>query len=502
MAGFAYLPFEVLGNYVDGAFRLPGAPEGAIRDQNPGDPGDLVGEFPWRADAIDEAVAAARRAFPAWSRAPFEVRAGYLRRYQEALVRHQERLAHAISRDMGKVLWEARSEVKAMAEKVPITLEDGMRLVDELRPAGVKGCVRYLPRGVLAVIGPFNFPGHLPNGHLVPALSTGNTVVFKPASHTPAVGQVMAECFHEAGFPPGVFNLVQVPGRLAGRLVGHPQVDGVLFTGSTEVGRRIEATLAAAPGKMCALEMGGKNAAIVLEDASIDQAIYEVLTGAFLTSGQRCTATSRVIVIRGVADRFAERLQRATLALRSGVQHDPGAFMGPLVDDAAAREFDAWQRVATAEGAETLAAGGLDPAPPVAGGAYVRPTLHRVAKVDPTSRYQREELFAPDTCLYTVDSLEEAIALADATEYGLACAVFTARREAYLEVVRGVRAGVVNWNRGTVGASSRLPFGGMKASGNGHPAALFSTLYCTYPVASLEEDKPFDPTALLPGVTL
>lgn len=490
------------GNYVDGAFRRPSDPEGAIRSVDPGDPSDVVGEFPWRADVIDEAVAAARRAFGRWSRTPFEERAALLRRYAEAVEKNAERLAQCISREMGKVLWEARGEAKAVAGKVPITLEDGMRLVREAQPEGVAGRIRHLPRGVMAVIGPFNFPAHLPNGHIVPALATGNTVVFKPASYTPGVGQILAECIDAAGFPPGVFNLVQVPGRHGDRLVGHRDVDGVLFTGSTEVGTHIEHVALEQHWKITALEMGGKNPAIVLDDAPFDLALYEVLTGAFLTTGQRCTATSRVICQRGIADRFAEKLARAARDLAVGPQHAPDAFMGPLVDRRAAEGFAEWQQVAREEGAETLAEGGLHEQPPVQGGAYVRPSVHRVARPDPSSRYQREELFAPDTCIYTVDSLEEAIALAEDTEYGLACSVFTASEASYREVVRGVRAGVINWNRSTVGASSKLPFGGMKKSGNGHPAALFSVYYCTYPVASLENDKPFDPSTVLPGVKL
>lgn len=502
MSDFRWLDFTPRGSYIDGDWRIPANPEGAIRDVNPGDPNDVVGEFPWRADQIDEAVAAARRAFPAWSRMPFEERAAVLRRFAERVKANQERLAHAISRDMGKVLWEARGEAKAVAEKVAITLDDGMRLVDDLRPPGVKGLVRYRPRGVLAVIGPFNFPAHLPNGHIVPALATGNTVVFKPASHTPAVGQVMAECLDEAGVPPGVFNMLQVPGRLCDRLVLDREVDGVLFTGSTEVGQRIERLSLDIPGRLCALEMGGKNATIVLDDAPFEKAVYEVLTSAFLTSGQRCTATSRVVCTAGIADRFADALAEATRALHAGAQHDPRAFMGPLADRGAAEDFDRWQAIAKSEGAECVVPGGLDPEPAVRGGAYVRPSVHRVARPDPESRYQTEELFAPDTCLYTVRDLDEAIALADATDYGLACSVFTADEPSWLEVTHRVRAGVINWNRGTVGANSRLPFGGLKRSGNGHPAALFSTLYCTYPVASLEEGPELDRTSILPGVTL
>jgi len=502
MTEFSWLPFTVRGNYIDGAFRMPESPSGAIRSDNPGDPGDVIGEFPWNASAVDEAIAAARRAFPGWSRMPFEERAACLRRFRDAAKANQERLGQAISREMGKVLWEARGEAAAVAGKVDITLEDGMKLVAETQPAGVKGRIRYLPRGVMAVIGPFNFPAHLPNGHIVPALATGNTVVFKASSQNPAVGQIMAECIDAAGFPPGVFNMVQVPGREANRLIEHPGVDGVLFTGSTGVGQQIQEKLLSQPWKMSALEMGGKNAAIVLDDAPFDQALYEVLTGAYQTTGQRCTATSRIICQRGVADEFAERLARATEKLRVGMQQDPTAFMGCIVHRRAAEEFDAWQRTALSEGQIELVKGGLMEDAPKQGAAYVRPSLHRAPKVDAASTYQNSELFAPDSCLYTVDSLDEAIALANHTEYGLACSIFTARESAYHEVVRGVHAGVINWNRSTVGASSKLPFGGLKASGNGHPSAVFATLYCTYVVASLEDDKAFDASELLPGVDL
>jgi succinylglutamic semialdehyde dehydrogenase len=502
MSEFNYLPFEYRGNYIDGAFRVPDQPEGVIRDVNPGDPDDVVAEFPWRADSIDAAITVARAAFKSWSQTSFEERAATLYRYAEALTANKERLAQAISRDMGKVLWEARGEAGAMAAKVKITLEEGMKLIADWQPDGVKGWLRYRPRGVMAVIGPFNFPGHLPNGHIVPALATGNTVVFKPASHTPAVGQVMAECIDKAGFPPGVFNLIQVPGRLCDALVGDRRIDGVLFTGSTGVGQHIQKLTMDDHWKLLALEMGGKNASIVLDDAPLEQSLYEVLTSAFLTSGQRCTATSRLILQRGIADRFAELLAAATSKLAVGVQHDAGAFMGPLVDRKAAEDFEAWQATAEQEGAETLCAGGLIEEAPKPGGAYVRPSLHRVKAPDSSSTYQVEELFAPDVCIYTVDSVEEAIALADDTEYGLACSIFTRDRSAYMAVLDGVRAGVINWNRSTVGATGKLPFGGMKGSGNGHPAALFSTLYCTYPIASLEDDKPFDPDALLPGIEL
>jgi succinylglutamic semialdehyde dehydrogenase len=315
---------------------------------------------------------------------------------------------------------------------------------------------------VLAVLGPFNFPGHLTNGHVIPALATGNTCVIKPSERAPAVGQLYAELAERAGFPPGVFNLLQGDAAVGAALAADPRIDGVLFTGSWAAGRRIAEANLDQPHKLLALEMGGKNAVLVCEDADLDAAARAIAFGACVTAGQRCSATSRVLTFPRVADALCERLVALLRGLVVGYPLDEGVFMGPVISTAARARP----------------------------GHYVRPSLHRVARLSGASRYQREEHFVPDLWIHSVDTLEEAIAAIDATDYGLVASVFTAQRAIFERVYRDTRLGLLNWNAPTVGASSRLPFGGLKRSGNDRPAGAASPLYCTYAVGSLELERP------------
>jgi succinylglutamic semialdehyde dehydrogenase len=482
---------EARGDLIDGEFVPPAAPDGEIVLEEPGDLDSRLGRFPFAAESADRAVEAARRAWPGWRDASEETRAACLEKLASLLQSEGERLAEVIAREVGKPLWEAHTEVTAMAGKVKITLEDGLDLVRERSFAlgpGQNARWRTHARGVLVVLGPFNFPGHLVHGHVVPALATGNTVVVKPSERAPAVGQVYAELLAQAGFPRGVVNLVQGEGAQGARLAAHPDVDGVLFTGSWGVGRRIlEATLDQ-PGKLVALEMGGKNGVLVCDDADLDAAVLATAFGAAVTAGQRCSATSRAIVDRRVAAEFTEKLMRVLGGLVVGYPLDAGVFMGPLISAAARDRHAEVSRAARSEGAEVLLAGG-----PCGGprrGHWVRPSMHRVTRPSRASRYQSEEHFVPDVAVFEVDSFEAGVARLDATDYGLAGSVFTRSRERFEQAWRETRLGCLNWNTSTVGASSRLPFGGVRRSGNDRPAAVASTLYCTYPVASLEHEAP------------
>jgi succinylglutamic semialdehyde dehydrogenase len=480
-------PFEPRGDFVGGAFALPDAATGEIPLEDPGDLDCALGAFPFSEEAVDAAVASARRAWPAWRDATPDARAELLRRFGRAIADDADPLARLIAQEVGKPLWEARSEVAAMVSKVDITLGAGLELVREKSEALAPGQVgrwRAHARGVLAVLGPFNFPGHLVHGHVVPALATGNTVVVKPSERAAAVGQRYAELAARAGFPPGVFNLVQGDGAQGARLALHPELDGVLFTGSWAVGRRILEGTLDQPWKIVALELGGKNGALVCDDADLDAAAFHVAYGAAVTAGQRCSSTSRVFVDRRVADAFLDRLARALASLRIGYPLDDDGFLGPVISAVARERHAAVLRLARQDGAELLVAGGPCDGP--RRGHYVRPTLHRVRALDPASRYQREEHFVPDAFACAVDGLDEGIAALEASDYGLVAAVFTRSRERYERVWREARVGVLNWNTSTVGASSKLPFGGVKKSGNDRAAAIASTLYCTYPVASLE----------------
>jgi succinylglutamic semialdehyde dehydrogenase len=346
------------------------------------------------------------------------------------------------------------------------------------------------------VLGPFNFPVHLPNGHILPALACGNAVVFKPSDVAPHAAEVYARCLQQAGIPPGVFNLVQGGPAVGAALSAHPGVDGVLFTGSWAVGQSIRrANLDQT--KLLALEMGGKNAALVLADADLEKAAYDVLFSAFVSAGQRCTAASRAIVV-GDARGFAQRIAQLAQKLSIGHPFDEGVFMGPLASPAAVEKFESGLRAAEPE-TETLLESrrirprGLD-------GCYVTPSVHFVERRR-NLPYEREELFGPDLAVYPASSEEEALEIANATDYGLAASVHTRSEETFDRCQRALECGVVSWNAPTVGASGRLPFGGLKRSGNHRPAGLWSPLYCAAPVAVLRGELALDRKKLAPGVS-
>lgn len=474
-------------DYVDGAF-LPIAAaleQATVVARDPAQPDRVVWAGKPHHDHVDQAVAAARRALPGWSSTPLAERVACLRRWQELTQRHAERIAQRITDEMGKTLAEARLEAKALAEKVDITL-DGIsmsRVKDYEVPVSASrvGRCGFRPHGVMAVIGPFNFPAHLPNGHFVPALLLGNTVVLKPSEKTPGVGQALAELMHEAGLPRGVFNVVQGGAETARRLVSSDGVDGILFTGSWPVGRRILEANLDRPGRIVALEMGGSNPAVVMPSASLKQAVVECVRAGFATTGQRCSCTRRVIVHRAIAESFLERL----VAVAGSVRFGPGrstepVFAGPLVSEGAARAVIEFQRRLVDRGGRIL----MEATRPDLPGHFVTPGI---VEVPGFSVEQDEELFGPFLQVAVVDSLEEAIAQANATRFGLAASIFTAEEREWEEFLHGARAGCVNRNTGTAGASSKLPFGGLGHSGNHRPAGAFSVDYCAYPVSSMIE---------------
>jgi succinylglutamic semialdehyde dehydrogenase len=486
------------GNYIDGRFTAPATASdvsGEWVSRSPADFSDEIGSFQYSYQSVDAAVDAAHRAFHSWRKKPLAERAELLKKYQAAVKKREDDFVHYIAREVGKPAWESKTEVTAMLGKVDVTINESMRYVTGFEIPKIMenttGVCRYRPHGVMVVIGPFNFPGHLPNGHIVPALLTGNTVVFKPSEKAPMVGQIMAECFEEAGFPAGVFNLVQGNGELGRRLCVHEDVAGVLFTGSYEVGTRIKQDTLQQHWKILALEMGGKNPTIVWGDANLDVAIQETLFSAYVSAGQRCSATSRVIVDNKIIDSFVGRFHERAKAFTIGHPLD-NPFMGPLIESASVDRYMKFLGIAAREGAEIVMRGKaleLDRK-----GNYVTPSICWVkdASVAQTRKsvYQQTELFAPNVAILGVDSLEEAIAQANETQYGLAATIFTSDRANYEKAVEDLEMGLVNWNKSTVGASSRLPFGGFKKSGNHFPTALTSTLYCAAPIASLEVAEP------------
>ena len=468
---------------------------GLLASVSPSDPADVIGRFPVAgADGVDAAVARARKAFPAWRDAGLEARAAVLQRFAEEARERVPEIAELIAREVGKALWDAAGEASLLAPKVDVTLDTGMAHVAPFEAAPGQRATRF-PRGVLAVYGPFNFPVHLPNGHIVPALATGNTVVFKPSELAPATGAWMAALWREAGLPDGVLEIVHGGAETGRALSVHPDVDGVLFTGSYETGRAIQQATLDQPHKILALELGGSNALLVCEDADLDLAVSEAALSIAASTGQRCTCARRLFVAREVADAFTEKLIAVLSGLAIGDPFDEGVFMGPLASRGAWETFTARRALAAEAGGERILQ--IEPGLPA---PYVGPGLVRFPGLRQDHPYQREESFGPEAALYVVDDLDEAIAAANDTDYGLVASVMTRDRAKYERCVGRIRTGLLNWNQATVGASGRLPFGGIGKSGNDRPAGATATLYCTVAQAHLESEAGFDPSTLPPGM--
>ena len=466
-----------------------------LRSTSPSDPDDEIGRYPIAdASAVSAAIERARAAFPAWRDAGFEKRAAILRRFRDITAAAREQLSTLIAREVGKALWDARGEANLVPAKVDVSLDEGMRVVETLEAgAGIRAT--YHPRGVLAVLGPFNFPAHLPNGHIVPALATGNTVVFKPSELAPGVGEWLVRAYEKAGVPPGVVQVVHGMRDTGEALAQHPDVDAVLFTGSYATGRAIEAAAIDQPGKLVALEMGGRNAILIMADADLDLAVAETALSICATTGQRCSCASRLFVAESLIDEFAEKL---STVLRGVVVGDPlveGTFMGPLICDSARARIDHYRALTGEAGGERLLC--VEPDRP---SPYVGPGLARFARCEQQHPMQREEIFGPEAALYPITCLDQGIAAVNDSDYGLVASVFTKQRASYQHCVGRIETGLLNWNKGTIGASGKLPFGGNKKSGNQRPAGVTASLYCTSAQAHLENEAPFDPASLPPGM--
>lgn len=438
-------PIEYLGDYIGGQFIKPGRPDGEWTKTSPANLKETVIELSYEFDHVEKACVAAREAYKDWCHIPATKRFEYLQRLKEVYLSHKEELAEVIARETGKPMWEALTEAQGMAGKIDITINHSMKLVAEERVEnalpGVDGFIRFKPRGVMAVVGPFNFPGHLPNGHIIPALAAGNTVVFKPSDKTPAVGQLMAAYFEEAGFPPGVFNLVQGLGPSGKRLVESENVDGVLFTGSYEVGLKIKQSTMTHYWKILALEMGGKNCAVVMDDADLEKAIYENIVGAYLTSGQRCSCTSKIILHKNIYDKFLDVFYATAKKLTIG-HWSENPFMGPLIDADSVEKYIRFQEIAKREGGESLMRGKaleLD-----SQGHYVTPSITLVPKWDKASVYQKSEIFGPNVGIYKVDDFDQALEINNATGFGLVLSVFSKKRAEYERALIDARVGLVN----------------------------------------------------------
>jgi aldehyde dehydrogenase (NAD+) len=455
-------------NYIDGAWRAGDA--GAwVPNLNPARTDDVLGELPLSSAAhADEAITAARRALPGWRDVPAPERGRMIARVHRLMTERAEELAKTLTREEGKILREARGEVGKTLNILEFMAGEGMRLAGETMPSEMQNTFAYTvrePVGVVGAITPWNFPVAIPCWKIAPALVAGNTVVFKPSSLTPATATMIVEMFEAAGLPAGVLNLVHGEGDPVGKaIVEDERVRALSFTGSNDVGGRLYAS-GAERLKKVQCEMGGKNPVLVLEDADLDLAAEGVLLGAFGSTGQRCTATSRAILVDAIADEFVDRLVEGARRLKVGDGMDETMDMGPSIDES---QFDTvleYVEIGRQEGARCLTGG-----EPLTGeehhqGYFVAPTLFD--RVDPDSRIAQEEIFGPVLSVIRVEHFEEGLEACNNTRYGLTSSVYTSDNVRAFRFIRGIETGITHVNSPTMGGEAQLPFGGTKATGVG-----------------------------------
>lgn len=460
---------QLYHNFIAGQWRDSHSGE-TFASTNPARTSEIIGYFQKSTVAdLEEAVAAARTAQPAWAATPAPVRGEILLRTALLLQQQQEELATLMTREMGKVLKETRGDVQTAIDVAKYIAGDGRRAEGETIPSGLPNKFNMTirqPLGIVGIITPWNFPMAIPAWKTFPALLAGNAVILKPASDTPLLALKLAEILQQAGLPDGVLNVITGPGGTLGdALASHKQINMISLTGSTEVGRHV-AEICGRDLRRCTLELGGKNAVIVLEDADLDLAAESVAWGGFGTTGQRCTATSRVIVHTAVQQAFTDRLIAAAEKLHIGDGLDPAIDMGPLVNKGRVKAVHEYTQIGQQEGAKLLIGGSPLNESEYSDGAFYRPTVF--TDVLPAMRIAREEVFGPFVSVLPVSSYEEAVRIANSTEYGLSTSVFTNDARITFRAMRDIESGLLYFNAPTTGAEIQMPFGGMKASGNGH----------------------------------
>ncbi|MES2129732.1 MAG: succinylglutamate-semialdehyde dehydrogenase [Pseudomonadota bacterium] len=447
---------------------------------------------------VQRAAEAARNKFESWALTPLIDRIAVCTRFRDLLKANAEELAQTIAEEVGKPLWEARTEVTTMANKVDISVQAYGARTGEVAAKVADGdaVLRHRPHGVFGVFGPYNFPGHLPNGHIVPALIAGNTIVFKPSEYAPRTAVKTVQLWEQAGLPAGVVNLVN-GGRNTGIALGqNPLLDGVLFTGSCQTGVALHKQFGGQPGKMLALEMGGNNPLVVWDVKDVDAAVHHAIMSAFISAGQRCTCARRLVVQDNAAGAaFIARLVEVAAKLTVGPSNaDPQPFMGPVVSAAvAARLVQAQADMVAKGGVALLQMKQLDP-----NAGFV---TAGIVDVTNAKGIPDEEWFGPLLQIYRVADFETAVKVANNTEFGLAAALLSNDEALWKRFSVQARAGIVNWNRPTTGAASSAPFGGVGKSGNHRPSAYYAADYCAYPVASIETSALEMPAKLSPGLT-
>ncbi len=450
---------------------------------------------------VNSAVDAAREAFYPWADKTVEERLEIIKKFAELLGEYKEKMAYAIALETGKPLWETRTEVGAMIGKIAISEKayfERTGTKENPMPAG-KAILRHRPHGVVAVYGPYNFPGHLPNGHIVPALIAGNTVIFKPSELTPMVAQLTVELWQKAGLPNGVLNLVQGEVETGKALAAHPQVDGLFFTGSSGTGHLLHKQFAAQPNKILALEMGGNNPLIVTEAANTDAVVHDIIQSAFISTGQRCTCARKLLLPVGAeGDAILAKLIDATKAIVVGDSLAEGAdepFIGSMISEAAALGMVQAQKDLVAKGGKIL----VELSHLKESTGFVSPGIIDCTDI---ADFPDDEHFGPLLKVFRFTDFDQAIKISNDTSYGLSAGLLSDNEHLYNKFLSRIRAGIVNWNRPITGASSAAPFGGVGKSGNHRASAYYAADYCAYPVASVELDEVAMPATLSPGLSI
>lgn len=463
-------------NWINGKWQAAAGGQ-FFENRNPADTRDLIGLFPESGVAdVDTAVRAAQSAYGAWREVPPPKRAQIIMDAGHLLARHKEELAQLMTREMGKVLNEARGDVQEAVDMAYYVAGEGRRLFGKTTTSELKNkfamSIR-MPIGVCGLITPWNFPTAIPSWKIFPALICGNTIVFKPAEDTPLSAVKFVEILEKAGLPKGVLNLVHGGPEAGEALVQHPEVRLISFTGSSEVGR-IVAAQCGKQLKRCSLEMGGKNAQIVMEDADLDLAVEGALWGAFGTAGQRCTATSRIYVHRKVFETFRREMIRQALKIKIGSGLKESSELGPVINAAQLERIHAYVQSGLEEGARLECGGRMAKGAGLRHGFFYLPTIF--TECNARMRIVREEIFGPVTCIMPVKSLEEAIAQVNDTDYGLSSSLYSRNVNRAMQAIRDIDAGITYINGPTIGAEVHLPFGGVKQTGNGHREAAETAL--------------------------
>lgn len=484
------MQLEIKNSYFHGQFQQVKSQDEIIEKICPGDLSHKLWTTNIDYSHISPVIESAINGFEIWRKTPLADRINLLKKFGEVAATRKDDIATSIALETGKPLWESYTEANAVVGKVNVTITDSLervkqKSIENVLP-NITGHTIHKPLGPSLVIGPFNFPCHLANGQILASLLTGNSIIFKPSEKTIHSSQILIECFDEAGFPKGVINFINGTAHTTQEILKHPAIKGIFFTGSYHVGKKILESVGTDITKLVALELGGKNTTILHKDTNIDHALAEVLRSCFLSSGQRCTSTSMIAIHRDIEQEFISKFKELTqkIIIDHPTKFKTDPFMGPLIDKLAFDKYNEGLKLGTDNGAELIEYNEnlkLD-----FEGYYAAPSIHYLKEAKKENPFTQTEIFGPNCSFTPYTDIEEAINIANISDYGLAASIFTQETGIYETCLRDIDAGIINLNRSTVGASSKLPFGGVKNSGNHHPAAVSMIDHTTAMISSLE----------------